>query len=80
MFNLFVLCISLQLTGPVFTMKLFFLLVFGLILPVIKAQIPHWGPCPEPAVQPAFSLKQVTDSEGLQYFDETGFSLHLKNK
>jgi len=41
-------------------MKLFFVLVFALTIPVIRAQVPHWGPCPEPAVQPAFSLKQVT--------------------
>lgn len=34
-------------------------LVFALTLPIIRAQVPHWGPCPEPAVQPAFSLKQV---------------------
>uniref|UniRef100_A0A3Q0RKA2 Apolipoprotein D n=1 Tax=Amphilophus citrinellus TaxID=61819 RepID=A0A3Q0RKA2_AMPCI len=35
-----------------------FALVFALILPIIRAQVPHWGPCPEPAVQPAFNLKQ----------------------
>ncbi|KAM7400339.1 hypothetical protein PAMA_004839 [Pampus argenteus] len=28
------------------------------ILPLIRAQVPHWGPCPEPAVQAAFTLKQ----------------------
>ncbi|XP_030607709.1 apolipoprotein Da, duplicate 1 [Archocentrus centrarchus] len=39
-------------------MKLPFALVFALILPIIRAQVPHWGPCPEPAVQPAFNLKQ----------------------
>ncbi|XP_061587177.1 apolipoprotein Da, duplicate 1 [Cololabis saira] len=39
-------------------MKLYFVLVFGLVLPLIRAQVPHWGPCPEPGVQPAFSLKQ----------------------
>lgn len=40
-------------------MKLPLALVFALTLPIIRAQVPHWGPCPEPAVQPAFSLKQV---------------------
>ncbi len=44
---------------PVSTMKLSFVLVFAFILPLIRAQVPHWGPCPEPAVQPAFTLKQV---------------------
>ncbi|XP_026230855.1 apolipoprotein Da, duplicate 1 [Anabas testudineus] len=37
-------------------MKFSIALVF--VLPLIKAQVPHWGPCPEPAVQPAFNLKQ----------------------
>lgn len=40
-------------------MKLPLALVFALTLPIIRAQVPHWGPCPEPAVQTAFSLKQV---------------------
>ncbi|XP_044076987.1 apolipoprotein Da, duplicate 1 isoform X2 [Siniperca chuatsi] len=39
-------------------MELSFVLVFAFILPLIRAQVPHWGPCPEPAVQPAFNLKQ----------------------
>ncbi|XP_029309800.1 apolipoprotein Da, duplicate 1 [Cottoperca gobio] len=39
-------------------MKLSFVLVFAFILPLIGAQVPHWGPCPEPSVQPAFNLKQ----------------------
>lgn len=29
-----------------------------LVLPLVRAQVPHWGPCPEPSVQAAFSLKQ----------------------
>ncbi|XP_030631619.1 apolipoprotein Da, duplicate 1 [Chanos chanos] len=29
-----------------------------LVLPLVNAQVPHWGPCPEPATQPAFSLKK----------------------
>lgn len=41
------------------TMKASVLLVFSSVLPLISAQVPHWGPCPEPDVQPAFSLKQV---------------------
>lgn len=41
-----------------FNMKLSIALVV-FVLPLIKAQVPHWGPCPEPAVQPAFNLKQV---------------------
>ncbi|XP_054452606.1 apolipoprotein Da, duplicate 1 [Anoplopoma fimbria] len=39
-------------------MKLFFVVVFAFIVPLIRAQVPHWGPCPEPEVQPAFNLKQ----------------------
>ncbi|KAM3604416.1 uncharacterized protein V6R79_010871 [Siganus canaliculatus] len=38
------------------TMK-YFALVFAIIIPLIRAQVPHWGPCPEPAVQPTFNLK-----------------------
>lgn len=41
-----------------FTMKVPSLLGFVFILPLIGAQVPHWGPCPEPAVQPSFILKQ----------------------
>ncbi len=41
------------------TMKFSSVLVFAFILPFIRAQVPHWGPCPEPAVQPAFNLRQV---------------------
>uniref|UniRef100_A0A3Q3FCC4 Apolipoprotein D n=1 Tax=Labrus bergylta TaxID=56723 RepID=A0A3Q3FCC4_9LABR len=33
-------------------------LVSVLFLPFIEAQVPHWGPCPEPTVQPTFNLKQ----------------------
>ncbi|TMS10030.1 apolipoprotein Da, duplicate 1 [Larimichthys crocea] len=39
-------------------MKLSLVLVFAFILPLIRAQVPHWGPCPEPSVQAAFTLKQ----------------------
>ncbi|XP_076003439.1 apolipoprotein Da, duplicate 1 [Genypterus blacodes] len=39
-------------------MKLSFALVLPLLLPLIRAQVPHWGPCPEPSVQAAFDLKQ----------------------
>ncbi|KAG7470455.1 apolipoprotein D-like [Solea senegalensis] len=39
-------------------MKFSFALAFAFVLPLIKAQVPHWGPCPEPSVQPAFNLKQ----------------------
>uniref|UniRef100_A0A3Q3XJT1 Apolipoprotein D n=1 Tax=Mola mola TaxID=94237 RepID=A0A3Q3XJT1_MOLML len=35
-----------------------FLLFFSVILPFIRAQVPHWGPCPEPTVQQSFNLKQ----------------------
>lgn len=51
-----VLLICLQASD--FTMKIPFILVL-IIVPLIKAQVPHWGPCPEPAVQPGFILKQV---------------------
>ncbi|KAM9844659.1 apolipoprotein Da, duplicate 1 [Aulostomus maculatus] len=37
-------------------MKLYFTLV-AFVLPLIRAQVPHWGPCPEPSVQPGFKLK-----------------------
>uniref|UniRef100_A0A8C2HVV7 Apolipoprotein D n=1 Tax=Cyprinus carpio TaxID=7962 RepID=A0A8C2HVV7_CYPCA len=36
------------------------LVVLALFLPIINAQVPHWGPCPEPATQPAFNLKKVS--------------------
>ncbi|XP_068196919.1 apolipoprotein Da, duplicate 1 [Antennarius striatus] len=39
-------------------MKSSFVMVFAFILPIIRAQVPHWGPCPEPSVQLAFNLKQ----------------------
>lgn len=29
-----------------------------LFVPFVAAQVPHWGPCPEPTVQPGFNLKQ----------------------
>lgn len=41
------------------TMKISVLLVFSFVLPLVGAQVPHWGPCPDPDVQPAFSLKEV---------------------
>lgn len=41
------------------TMKISVLLVFLFVLPLVVAQVPHWGPCPEPEVQPEFSLKEV---------------------
>lgn len=41
------------------TMKTSVLLLFPFVLPLIGAQVPHWGPCPEPNVQPGFSLKEV---------------------
>ncbi|KAI9544478.1 hypothetical protein NQZ68_001351 [Dissostichus eleginoides] len=39
-------------------MKFSLALGFAFILPLIRAQVPHWGPCPDPAVQTAFNLKQ----------------------
>ncbi|XP_034039325.1 apolipoprotein D-like [Thalassophryne amazonica] len=39
-------------------MKLFLALVLLFFIPLTGAQVPHWGPCPEPSVQAAFSLKQ----------------------
>ncbi|XP_061695638.1 apolipoprotein D-like [Syngnathoides biaculeatus] len=38
-------------------MKLFLALA-AFIVPLVRSQVPHWGPCPEPDVQPAFNLKQ----------------------
>ncbi|XP_037131450.1 apolipoprotein D-like isoform X2 [Syngnathus acus] len=38
-------------------MKLFLALV-AFIVPLVRGQVPHWGPCPEPDVQAAFNLKQ----------------------
>ncbi|XP_020784894.1 apolipoprotein Da, duplicate 1 [Boleophthalmus pectinirostris] len=29
-----------------------------LLVPLVAAQVPHWGPCPEPTVQQGFNLKQ----------------------
>ncbi|XP_041660157.1 apolipoprotein Da, duplicate 1 [Cheilinus undulatus] len=39
-------------------MRSSFVLVFVIFLPIITAQVPHWGPCPEPNVQPGFTLKE----------------------
>lgn len=39
-------------------MKSSFALVLTFLLPFIGAQVPHWGPCPEPAVQSTFSIKK----------------------
>uniref|UniRef100_A0A4W4EPI2 Apolipoprotein D n=1 Tax=Electrophorus electricus TaxID=8005 RepID=A0A4W4EPI2_ELEEL len=36
-----------------------FVVMLPLLLALVKAQVPHWGPCTEPATQPAFNLKQV---------------------
>lgn len=41
-------------------MKPFLVGLLALVLPFTNAQVPHWGPCPEPATQPAFNLKKVT--------------------
>ncbi|XP_057713951.1 apolipoprotein D-like [Corythoichthys intestinalis] len=38
-------------------MKLFLALV-AFFVSLVRGQVPHWGPCPEPDVQPAFNLKQ----------------------
>uniref|UniRef100_A0A4W4EME1 Apolipoprotein D n=1 Tax=Electrophorus electricus TaxID=8005 RepID=A0A4W4EME1_ELEEL len=35
-----------------------FVVMLPLLLALVKAQVPHWGPCTEPATQPAFNLKQ----------------------
>ncbi|XP_077088154.1 apolipoprotein Da, duplicate 1 isoform X1 [Siphateles boraxobius] len=35
-----------------------FQVVLALFLPIINAQVPHWGPCPEPTTQPSFNLKK----------------------
>ncbi|KAK6302333.1 hypothetical protein J4Q44_G00266880 [Coregonus suidteri] len=43
---------------PVTMTPLFALILPLLLLPLVSAQVPHWGPCPEPAVQPAFSIKK----------------------
>lgn len=41
-------------------MKQSITLILPLLLPLISAQIPHWGPCPDPPVQSAFSMKKVS--------------------
>lgn len=43
-------------------MKLSVALALACILSLTTAQVPHWGPCPEPAVQPGFNLRQVKKS------------------
>ncbi|KAM8849577.1 apolipoprotein Da, duplicate 1 isoform 1-T1 [Spinachia spinachia] len=48
----------LQVTAACLNMKVVFAVVLASIVPLIGAQVPHWGPCPEPEVQPAFNLKQ----------------------
>ncbi|XP_036072383.1 apolipoprotein Da, duplicate 1 isoform X2 [Oryzias melastigma] len=39
-------------------MEFLHVVVFVLLSALVGAQVPHWGPCPEPEVQQAFSLKQ----------------------
>ncbi|XP_051555987.1 apolipoprotein D-like [Myxocyprinus asiaticus] len=39
-------------------MKAFLVVLLALFLPIINAQVPHWGPCPEPATQTAFNLNK----------------------
>ena len=34
-------------------------LVLAVLLPLVRGQVPHWGPCPEPITQADFSIKQV---------------------
>lgn len=54
-------CNYFQVMAAPVTMKPSFALVLPLpLIPLISAQVPHWGPCPEPAVQPAFSMKKVS--------------------
>ncbi|XP_076840865.1 apolipoprotein Da, duplicate 1 [Brachyhypopomus gauderio] len=35
-----------------------FVFILPLLLPLMKAQVLHWGSCPEPVTQPEFNLKQ----------------------
>lgn len=51
--------VFLPVEQPAVIMRMFLASIFLLILPIIRAQVPHWGPCPEPEVQPAFTLRQV---------------------
>ncbi|XP_061099951.1 apolipoprotein D-like [Conger conger] len=39
-------------------MKASFALILPLLLSLSNAQVPHWGTCPEPPLQPNFVLKQ----------------------
>lgn len=48
---------------PFCMMKASVLQVFSVLLPLLSAQVPHWGPCPQPSVQPSFQLKQVQPLE-----------------
>ncbi|KAG7487391.1 hypothetical protein MATL_G00022920 [Megalops atlanticus] len=39
-------------------MKASFALLLPLLLPLVSGQVFHWGPCPEPLVQPNFNLQK----------------------
>ncbi|KAL2097197.1 hypothetical protein ACEWY4_006404 [Coilia grayii] len=39
-------------------MKQSITLILPLLLPLISAQVPHWGACPEPPVQANFNMKK----------------------
>ncbi|XP_018608853.2 apolipoprotein Da, duplicate 1 [Scleropages formosus] len=44
--------------SPTQKMKTSFAYLLPLILPMVSAQVAHWGPCPEPAVQQSFNLQK----------------------
>ncbi|KAL7879346.1 hypothetical protein SRHO_G00016000 [Serrasalmus rhombeus] len=44
-------------TAGVAKMQVCLVVILPLLWPLINAQVPHWGPCPEPVTQPAFNFK-----------------------
>ncbi|CAL8315468.1 unnamed protein product [Gadus morhua 'NCC'] len=47
-----------QITPAPSTMTGSMALVLLVLLPLVRGQVPHWGPCPEPITQADFSIKQ----------------------
>lgn len=43
-------------------MKVHFITLLPLLLPLSGGQVYHWGPCPQPEVQPNFELQKVASA------------------
>uniref|UniRef100_A0A673L383 Apolipoprotein Da, duplicate 1 n=1 Tax=Sinocyclocheilus rhinocerous TaxID=307959 RepID=A0A673L383_9TELE len=53
------------------------LVVLALFLPIINAQVPHWGPCPEPFMGRWFEIAKLPAQFERGRCIETNFTLRL---